>query len=447
MTFGLDHKSLPNKQFLSEFRETFFLEILRSQRIACLIIFIVALFLSVLWTVLAIFFSEFINSKLSFKFPFYYLIVMLYGLVIYEFISFFILSYCLKIKKNIPLLFKYGNATIEISFVSVALLLVGSQVPIHDMVFSSPGFSLYLLFIIISALKLDGKLSIYTGFFAALSYLFCAYYLASIGTPKVENLYSSQVIVIGRAIPLIMAGLLVAFTAKELKKRIRISLDNLSRRNMILSIFGQYVSPVVVDKLIDRKASILDQNTSVFPESRHVCILFFDIRNFTAFADTHMPNEVVSMLNRIFEVCIQVVNQHNGFINKFLGDGFMAVFGAPIADEQDSFHALEAAFAILQKIDLMNQRGELPQIRVGIGLHAGIALTGSVGSEERKEYTVVGDVVNTAARIEQLNKDYHCQLIVSETIVPAISNEHLILSTHIVKIRGKKGEMKVHVLA
>ena len=103
-----------------------------------------------------------------------------------------------------------------------------------------------------------------------------------------------------------------------------------------MSIFGQHVSPEVVDKL-------LNQNVEIESEIKHVCVMFLDIRNFTSFSENKSPVEVVNFLNTLFEFMIQIVNQNNGIINKFLGDGFMAVFGAPLSNGIDCVNAVQAS--------------------------------------------------------------------------------------------------------
>jgi adenylate cyclase len=120
---------------------------------------------------------------------------------------------------------------------------------------------------------------------------------------------------------------------------------------------------------------------------------------------------------------VESVNRHHGIVNKFLGDGFMAVFGAPLSDGRDSHNAVAASREIVARVAEENARGELPPTRIGIGLHAGQAVTGNVGSTRRKEYTIIDDTVNLASRIEQLNKEHGSQILVSETVYGALGDE------------------------
>src|SRR5262249_44635548 len=118
----------------------------------------------------------------------------------------------------------------------------------------------------------------------------------------------------------------------------------------------------------------------------------------------------------LFSEAIAIVNRHHGFVNKFLGDGFMAVFGAPVNDSQASRHAAAAAAEILRMLERYNLEKRIPPTRLGIGLHAGRAVTGNVGSASRKEYTIIGDAVNLAARIEQATKQFQTPLLVSDAV-------------------------------
>jgi adenylate cyclase len=141
-----------------------------------------------------------------------------------------------------------------------------------------------------------------------------------------------------------------------------------------------------------------------------------DIRDFTRFSEERRPEEVIDYLNVLYSRFIEIVGRHNGIINKFLGDGFMAVFGAPVSDGRDVSNAVHAALEILDCVEEMNRKGEIAPTRIGMGLHAGSAVTGNVGSDERKEYTIIGDTVNLASRIEQLNKEYGSSLLVTDAV-------------------------------
>ena len=127
------------------------------------------------------------------------------------------------------------------------------------------------------------------------------------------------------------------------------------------------------------------------------------------------PAEVVERLDAVFEILVDIVDRHNGIVNKFLGDGLLAIFGAPIDDPLEAANAVAAAREMLRAIEASNVGHSWP-IRLGIGIHIGQAVAGTVGSQRRKEYTVIGDTVNLASRLESLNKEVGSQLIVSDAV-------------------------------
>ena len=143
--------------------------------------------------------------------------------------------------------------------------------------------------------------------------------------------------------------------------------------------------------------------------------MFVDIRSFTTAARTRTPAEVVERLDDVFEILVDIVDRHNGIVNKFLGDGLLAIFGAPIDDPLEAANAVGAAREMLMSVEASNVGHSWP-IRLGIGIHIGQAVAGTVGSQRRKEYTVIGDTVNLASRLESLNKEVGSQLIVSDAV-------------------------------
>jgi adenylate cyclase len=176
--------------------------------------------------------------------------------------------------------------------------------------------------------------------------------------------------------------------------------------------------------------------------------MFLDIRGFTSFAEKKRPEEVVAYLDSLFGFMIEIVNRHNGIINKFLGDGFMAVFGAPLSDGRENLNAVTAAREILARVVEETRRWNVLPTTVGIGLHAGEAVTGRIGSTVRQEYTVIGDVVNLASRIEQLNKQFYSQLLISEEVWNAIG-DHATGAVRIgeTQVKGRAAPIQVYKLA
>lgn len=243
---------------------------------------------------------------------------------------------------------------------------------------------------------------------------------------------------------LISTWLLALLTAGVIRAGQRLMAEALAQqeaRNQVLRTFGQHVSPQVVDAL-------LAQGEATRSAVRHVSVMFLDIRGFTTFSEARPPEEVVALLNDLFAFMIEEVNRHEGIINKFLGDGFMAVFGAPISSGADARNSVAAARAILAQLERRIADGRLPPVRLGIGIHTGPAVTGSVGSEDRKEYTLIGDVVNVASRVEGLSKELGAQLLVTEPVWVQLQGEVEALERHEgVAIRGRSEGQTLYRLA
>jgi adenylate cyclase len=214
---------------------------------------------------------------------------------------------------------------------------------------------------------------------------------------------------------MVVAGVVAGLVALRLRAKFRYAVEQAATRDRVTNLFGQHVSPAVVDRLLASPADFTG-------ETRKVCVMFLDIRNFTANARSRQPEQVVEFLNATFGFMIESIDRQVGFINKFLGDGFMAIFGAPLDDPAAAHHAVAAAQEILVEIDRRKLADGAWPLRVGIGLHIGDAVTGNIGSPRRKEFTAIGDTVNLASRLEQLTKEHNARLIVSDAIVAAIGN-------------------------
>lgn len=330
------------------------------------------------------------------------------GVIAYECFVFFFLNRRLQSRRRMPGLFQYGNTFVEISIPSLIVYYFSESIdPV--IAFNSPAVWIYFFFIILSVLRLSLSVSLFTGAVAACEYLALSIWIVSgPGSTPLESYLRSVIPMIGRSLMLLVAGGVAGFVALELRRKITSSVHLADERSRVVGMFGQYVSPAVVEKLLAQK--------HFEPEMRHVCVMFLDIRDFTRFSEERRPEEVIDYLNVLYSRFIEIVGRHNGIINKFLGDGFMAVFGAPVSDGRDVSNAVHAALEILDCVEEMNRKGEIAPTRIGMGLHAGSAVTGNVGSDERKEYTIIGDTVNLASRIEQLNKEYGSSLLVTDAV-------------------------------
>ncbi|HEX3249962.1 MAG TPA: adenylate/guanylate cyclase domain-containing protein [Pyrinomonadaceae bacterium] len=336
---------------------------------------------------------------------------------------------------------KYFSAFVETSIPSAGMI-AGSMFlgPIYTLF--TPAAFLYPLFISLSALRLNVRLCIFTGTVAGVEYILLAlYFIEKASHVGVEPILSGMPNHLFKGFLLVLTGVVTGLVTRQVRKRILNSFSVIEERNRISRTFGEYVSPEVMGKLLDLKPDLRS-------ESKNVCVMFLDIRNFTGFAEKRSPEEVVQYLESLFEFMIEIVNRHHGIINKFLGDGFMAVFGAPLSDGKDCLNAVEAAQEILERLRQEAEAGTILPTTVGIGLHAGEAVTGSIGSALRREYTVIGDVVNLASRIEKLNKEFDSQLLISEMVWQAVNEDRKkAVPMGEVQVRGREQAIQVYQVA
>ncbi len=369
--------------------------------------------------------------------PFGEIAVFYAAAFLYELVAQAVLGRVIARRRRLPELPRYGNALIETSIPTVMMILVahgtGAEVALN-----SPLPLLYFLFICLSTLRLTASLAIFTGSVAGLEYAALGHHY--LGTPAGAATYvTSSGPIYAKAAILVGAGIVCGFVGAQIRQRLIASLAALTERNRVVGMFGQYVSPAVVDEL-------LTQPVEARGEVRDVTMMFLDIRGFTAFAERRTPTEVVDYLNTLFGALIAVVNAHHGIINKFLGDGFMACFGAPLSDGHDAANAVRAAIEIARTVDRMSSDGTIAPTRVGIGVHTGTAVTGSVGSEERREYTIIGDTVNVASRVEQLTKHYGVVVLVTEAVWRIVKDEYEAQPLEAVVVRGREEPVAVYAL-
>lgn len=216
------------------------------------------------------------------------------------------------------------------------------------------------------------------------------------------------------------------------------TMQSMIERDQIIGIFGRHVSPEVANRLLHAGGD---------GEKRSVSILFLDIRGFTEFSEKRSPEEIFfEFLNRLFGFIIEIVHRNNGIINKFLGDGLMAVFGAPIDSEEHRRESVQAALDILGVVEGRMRSREIPAFKFGVGIHSGEAMTGNVGSETRMEYAIIGDVVNVASRLEKATKTVGARLLISGDVYAGVAEEARRNLVHKgrLKVRGRDQSLLVY---
>ena len=200
--------------------------------------------------------------------------------------------------------------------------------------------------------------------------------------------------------------------AYEVLDQTKLELEGAEKR--ISRLLEQQVSPDIAQTLMEKEPEI---------KRTVVTVMFLDIRDFTPKAEQMEPSALIAYQNCVFGFMIEIVNQHHGNINQFLGDGFMATFGAPRSYGNDAANAFKAAQAILGGLHQLNEENDIPQTQVGIGLNTGEVVAGNVGTDSRKQFSITGNTVIVAARLEQLNKQFGSSLILSNPTKKQLNGE------------------------
>src|SRR6266446_784208 len=208
-------------------------------------------------------------------------------------------------------------------------------------------------------------------------------------------------------------------------------------KTQMMEIFSRCVSPQVAEELWQKRDAL-----SLAGERRVVTIIFTDIRNFTTLSEGSSSEIVVEWLTEYFSRMNKIVTRHGGHISKFIGDGLMIVFGAPIGrtPKEEARSAVDCGLAMLSEVEQINsdwRNSGRPEIHIGVGIHTGEATCGVVGSEQRMEYTVIGDTVNLAARLESKTKDLHRSLVMSEATATFLNGDYELVPLGMIEVKGK----------
>lgn len=329
-----------------------------------------------------------------------YLFIVLGPFLLFELLAHALVKRQLELDRDVSVARRYASAFIETSMPTIALAIhIDNMGSVTALGFVAP--LVYFVFIILSTLRLDFWLSTFTGFVAAAELLAMAMLYHPDAPPEFEYHFARSMIVF-------TGGVLAGAVGVQLRRQFEKSIAAASARDRVTNLFGQHVSPQVVERL-------LTEGTSTASDTRRVAVMFVDFRSFTAAARSRTPQEVVDRLDGIFAVLVEIVDRHGGIVNKFLGDGFLAIFGAPFESPDALARGVDAAREMLVAVS-RNNEGNSWALNIGIGLHFGEVVAGNIGSPRRKEYTVIGDTVNFAARLEALNKEFNSQFLISSAV-------------------------------
>ena len=213
--------------------------------------------------------------------------------------------------------------------------------------------------------------------------------------------------------------------------------EGLAERERIREAFGTYVDPDVAER-------VLIEGTSLEGEDVEVTAMFIDVRNFTGFAESRPAREVVATINRLFERIVPIIHAHGGRVDKFIGDGLLAVFGAPRRQPDHADEALAAALEIARAV-----QSDDSELEIGIGLNSGPVVAGNVGAAGRLEFSVIGDAVNVAARVEAATRQTGDAILLTEATASLLSDSHQVdlVERPGIELKGKSEPLRLYAVA
>lgn len=316
---------------------------------------------------------------------------------------------------------------------------------------TGPFVQVLVLMVVMTGFMFDARLSMFTGIISGLLY-FAAFLLGSEHFAKIDA--GDPILTAELQSPAVWAvrATIIGFTGSVvgvwtvIARRLGVSvLRETAEKASISRLFGQYVSDEVKDKLLAEKSGSIG-------ERREVVVLFSDLRGFSTFSEGKEPEEIVEQLNAYFDRMVEAITAHGGVVDKFMGDAVMAVFGGLVELDNPQQAAVDAATAMRIELAALNRRFAergLEPFDNGIGLHYGVVLQGTIGSSDRKEFTVIGDAVNTAARLESACKDFPESVLLSDTVLAALdaATRARCVDHGAIHVKGKAESVAVHGLA
>jgi class 3 adenylate cyclase len=292
---------------------------------------------------------------------------------------------------------QYLFVVIETLIVTLGTFVLRGAIPISVLYEGLMG--VYILTIVLAGLRYNTRIVIFSGLLTSLLYILIGF------------LYPAEPL--APTFLLVMIGLLCFLTATISVAFSVVSLIQLHRDSILKERLGRFLAPELVQEL-SRRPEMMARQT----ERRVATVLFTDIRGFTALSERLTPEEVVAFLNLFLEEMTAAIMGHQGMVDKYIGDAVMGVFGVPIATREHATLAVQAGIDMQARLVALNRslgQQQLPELRLGVGIHTGELVIGAIGAAHRLDYTVIGDTVNVAARIETLTRQYEVPILLSET--------------------------------
>ena len=213
------------------------------------------------------------------------------------------------------------------------------------------------------------------------------------------------------------------------------------QKHLLRDTISRYVSPQMCNEILDNPSLL-----QLGGERREVTVLFADIKSFTALSENMEPEKVVEVLNTFFTEMVELVFQHQGTLDKFLGDALMVEFGVPLAVPESPARAVACALAMQRRLKKMRDKGLTPIQGIRIGINTGEAIVGNIGSDKRMDFTVIGDAVNVAARLLELTKEFKADTLMTESTFKEVEGLFKVKAMPPVVLRGRKEPTGVYQL-
>ena len=362
---------------------------------------------------------------------------------------FALIYHCYLLKRPYKPAFKYMSTTVDI-LMTTGMLFTYHYHMGYSASLKAPPFMNYLLTLALAALRFNASLPIYGGTLAIITYLLLFVYLLvsqqiEFGLPlelfttaKINFVYQ-----VYRVYYLATGSLLVFILVRNIQRLVHLrvrevenALFEKAKREKTKSLFERYFSPDIARYLTDNPQDIGGR-------TQRVTMLITDLRNFTRISELLGPVGSVNLLNKVFGSLVEIVFEYKGTLDKFTGDGMLVVFGIPKSKEDDAYRATMAARKMVEKVRDLDMGAKLD---IGIAIHTGNVIFGNIGSAQRMELTVIGDTVNTVSRIEELNKEYGTNIIISETTYNEVRYDVQARKLPPRKLRGKSEEIQLYTL-
>lgn len=217
-----------------------------------------------------------------------------------------------------------------------------------------------------------------------------------------------------------------------------------SKEKRMRKLFSRFVPEEIIDNLLNGE----NTKTEFIGEKRRVAVLISDIRDFTTISEVNSPENVVTFLNQYFSIMVDIIKKHGGSIDKFMGDAIMALFGATVSYEDNALRAVTVALEMcnaVSKLDLsLLKIPEGHTFNIGVGIHYGDVVVGSIGCTDKTDYTVIGDSVNLASRLEGLTKQYGVRIIISNAVKQDLDDSFFLRHLDNVKVKGKSIAVSIY---